>query len=126
MVYLDDVTIFSKKRTYHIHHLKHIFEWCFKYGILLIPKKSIFGVSKHNLLGHIISKNGIKFALERVKFISRIHFPVNKKVMQSFLGKINFLHKFISDYAQIFKPLQEMIKKYDTYKWDKREKDAFS
>lgn len=45
--------------------------------------------------------------------------------MQSFLGKINFLHKLISNYAYIVKPLQEMINEDEIYKWDKRENDAF-
>lgn len=51
---------------------------------------------------------------------------MNKKAIQSFLGKINFLRKCISDYAQIVKPMQEMIKKDTFYNWGKREKDAFS
>lgn len=107
-------------------HLKQIFEQYRKYGIFLNPKKSIFGVLKCTLLGHIIAKNGIKFDLKRVKTIAQILLPVNKKDMQSFPGTINFLHKFISDYVQIVKPLQEMIKKDEIYKWDKRENDVFS
>jgi len=46
--------------------------------------------------------------------------------MQSFLGKINFLQKFILDYAQIVKPMQDMIKKYVVYTWGKKEKHAFT
>lgn len=83
-------------------------------------------MSKGNLLGHVIAKCGIKVDLERVKAIMQIPFPVNKKAMQSFLGEINFLHKFISDYAQIVKPIQDMVKKDAIDKWDKREKDMFS
>ena len=63
------------------------------------------------LLGHIIGKSRIKVDPEWVKTISQIPFLVKKKAMQSFLGKINFLDNFISDYAQIIKPLQDMIKK---------------
>ena len=43
--------------------------------------------------------------LEQVITITQIPFPVNKKAMQSFLGKIKFLRKFISDYVQIVKPI---------------------
>jgi len=46
--------------------------------------------------------------------------------MQSFLGKINFLCKFIFDYSKALKPIQEMVKKNVVYKLDKREKDVFS
>lgn len=44
LVYLDDVTKFSKRRLGHVRHLKQIFEQCRKYGISLNPKKNIFGV----------------------------------------------------------------------------------
>ena len=37
VVYLDDVTIFSKKREEHAFHLKQIFKHCRKYGISLNP-----------------------------------------------------------------------------------------
>lgn len=126
VVYLDDVTMFSKKRFDHLRHLNKIFERCRKYGISLNPKKSIFTVSEGNLLGHIIEKSGIKVDQETVRAIMQIPFLVNKKVMQSFLGKISFLRKFISDYVQIMKPMHGMVKKDALYKWDKRENDMFS
>jgi len=49
VVYLDNVTMLSKKRSDHLCHLKKIFEWCHKYGIFLNPKKSLF-VSKDSKL----------------------------------------------------------------------------
>ena len=45
--------------------------------------------------------------------------------MQSFLGKINFVRRFIYDFTEIVKPLQEMIKKDSNFKWKKERKDAF-
>jgi hypothetical protein len=39
VIYLDDITIYSKNRSYHISHLKQVFECCRKYGIYLNPKK---------------------------------------------------------------------------------------
>lgn len=77
----------------------------------LNPKKSIFAISNVNHLGHIIAKSGIKVDQDRFRTITHIRFPVNKKSMQSFLGKINFLYKFIFDHAQIVKPINEMVKK---------------
>ena len=40
VVYLDDITIYSKNHLDHISHLKLVFEQCRKYGISLNPKKS--------------------------------------------------------------------------------------
>ena len=59
VVYLDDVTVFFKKREDHAFHLKQILDHYRKYGISLNPKKNIFTVLEGKLLGHIISKNGI-------------------------------------------------------------------
>ena len=69
VVYLDDITIFSKKREEHAFHLKQIFERCRKYGISLNPKKCVFAVTEGKLLGHVVSKKGISIYLERIKAI---------------------------------------------------------
>ena len=51
--------------------------------------------------------------------------PHNQKAMQYFLGKINFVRRFISDFAEIVKPLQKMFKKDSNFKWTKERKEAF-
>ena len=56
VIYLDDITIYSKHRNNHISHLKNIFERCKKYGISLNPKKCYFSLLEDNLLGFIVSK----------------------------------------------------------------------
>ena len=51
VMYLDDITIFSKSASGHLKHLKQVFLKCRKYGISQNPKKynftmqeGIFGV----------------------------------------------------------------------------------
>lgn len=39
VVYLENVTIYSNKRSYHLQHLREIFERCKRYGISLNPKE---------------------------------------------------------------------------------------
>ena len=46
--------------------------------------------------------------------------------MQSFMGTINFVRRFVPDFAQIVKPLQQMVKKNALFKWTEIEKSAFS
>ena len=53
------------------------------------------------ILGHIFSADGIKIDLEHVKVILKITIPRNKKYIQSFTGKINFLRWFIPIFAEI-------------------------
>ena len=125
VVYLDDIMVYSKIRKEHIPHLKAIFERCRRYGISLNPKKSIFAMEEGTLLRFVISPEGITIDPGRVEAIKAIVLPHNKKAMQSFLGKINFVRRFISEFSEIVKPLQEMIKKDSNFKWTKDRKVAF-
>ena len=71
-----------------------------------------------------MSKRGIYIDPERIEEIKIIPFPHNKKSMQSFLGQINFVKRFVPD-SQIVLPLQIMIKKNYVFKWRHNEIEAF-
>ena len=111
IIYLDDITVFSRNKADHLTHLRRVFERCRKYGISLNPKKSIFAVTEGKLLGFVVSKQGINIDPERTQAIAQISMPHSKKTMQSFLGKIHFVSRFIPRFTEIFRPLQKMIKK---------------
>jgi hypothetical protein len=99
--YLDNVYVYSKNKDYHIQQLTQIFERCRKYSISLKPKKIVFSVEEGKLLGHIISQARIHIDPERIKDIAQLPFPHNKKVMQSFFGKINFVRNFTLDFVEL-------------------------
>ena len=72
VVYLDDITVYSKHRPDPINHLRKVFEWSRKFGISLNPKKTIFVVSEGILLGCVVSKHGIMINPEWTQAISKI------------------------------------------------------
>ena len=72
VVYLDYFTVFSKSDEEHMYHLKTFFQKCRKYGLSLNPKKSLFTMEEGKLLGHIISKDGIRIDPARVQEIQQI------------------------------------------------------
>lgn len=125
VVYLGDIIIYSKKQEDHVLHLKAIFERCQWYRISLNPKKTIFAIEECTLLRFVISLNQIAIDLRRIEAIKVISPPHNKKAMQSFLGKIIFVRRFISDFVEIVKPIQEMIKKDSNFKREKERKEEF-
>ena len=117
VIYQDDITVFSRSDEDNLKHLRQIFIKCRKFGLSLNPKKSHFAMIKGKLLGHIVFAEGIKIDPERVKAILKISIPRNKKEIQSFIGKINFLRWFIPNFAEIIKHITEMLKKYREVKW---------
>ena len=62
-------------------------------------------MEERTLLSFVISLEGITIELGGIEAIKDIILPHNKKSMQSFLGKINFVRRFIFDFAEIVKPL---------------------
>lgn len=84
VVYQGGLTIFSKDRSAHVCHLRWVFERCRKYGISLNPKEPIFGVDEGKLLGHIVSKEGVKIDPARVEGRQQVPLPTNKKAIQFF------------------------------------------
>jgi hypothetical protein len=90
-IYLDDLTDFSKTDEEHLIHLKQTFKNCHKFGLSLNPKKSHFAMREGNILGHIVSRDGIRIYPKRIEAINTIRIPRNVKEIQSFLGTINFL-----------------------------------
>jgi hypothetical protein len=124
-IYQDDLTVYYKDWKTHINHLRQVLDRCREFGISLNPAKSVFGVTEGKLLGHIITKDGVKLDPERVEAIGKIPLPTSKKAFQSFLGQTNFVHRFIPNYAEIMKPIYKLLKKDLKFEWNEESKQAF-
>jgi ribonuclease HI len=125
VVYLDDVTVFSQSDDEHLRHLRRVFEKCRRFGISLNPKKCLFGLEEGKLLGHIISKEGIRIDPSRIEAILKIEHPRNLKELQSFIGQINFLRRFIPNLAELLRNITNMLKKDAKIKWDPESRSSF-
>ena len=85
----------------------------------------MFGLQEGKLLGHIISEEGIKIDPKRIDGILQINHPRNIKELQSFIGKINFLRRFIPNLAELLRNMTNMLKKEEGVKWTLEAKKSF-
>jgi hypothetical protein len=69
VIYLDDITMFSQFDKEHYDHLKRVFSKFRIFGLSLNPKKSLFSMKEGNLLGHIVSAEGVRIDSSRVEAI---------------------------------------------------------
>ena len=136
VIYLDDMTVFSKRAVDHLEHLEQVFVRCRKFGISLNPNKSFFGMVEGKLLGHIVSSLGVQIYPKIVEAINTIPLPRHKKALQSFFGKINFLrakplslHRrgriFIPNFAELTKHMTAMFQKDSDLNWDDPAQESF-
>ena len=74
-----------------------MFEKARAYGLKMNPNKCAFGVSAGKFLGFMVHERGIKVNPDRVKAIKEVGPPTSKVKLQELIGKVNFLHRFISN-----------------------------
>ena len=110
--------MFSKKWKDHMEDLRKVLQRCQEHGISLNPKKSIFCVTEGNLLGHIVSQEGIRIDPKWVEAIQRLSFPSNKIGVKSFFGQVNFLRRFVPDFVETTKHIVHMMKGNSNFKWN--------
>jgi hypothetical protein len=123
--YLDDSASRSCKRKDHPTHLRLIFERCHYFRIHLNPNKCIFCVMSGHLLGFIVSTTGIMVDPLKVEEIIQFPPPCTILQLQNLQGKVNFLRRFIANYAEITKVFMHLLKKYVPFFWDKDAQHAF-
>jgi hypothetical protein len=126
LIYLDDITVFSSSHELHLQHLKRTFMKCRRYGISLNPKKSNFALREGKLLGHIVSADGVKIDPKRVEAIKNLSLPRSKKDIQSFLGTINFVKRFIVNFVELTKHITAMLRKDSEVKWTEAARLSFN
>jgi hypothetical protein len=111
VIYIDDITMFSQSDEEHCGHLRKVFLKCRKFVLSLNPKKSLFAMKEGKLLGHIVSGEGARIASSRIEAILTLALPRSKKEVQSFLGKVNFLRRFVSNFVELLKYITTMLRK---------------
>jgi hypothetical protein len=116
--YLDDLPAHSSNRSDHVDHLRAIFLRCRFYHIRLNPHKCIFAIESGQLLGFIVSKDGIRVDPLKIKAILALPPPTNLTQLQSLQGKANFLRHFIWNYAEITKGFMRLLQKNTPFIWD--------
>lgn len=129
-VYIDDVLIYSENEEEHIIHLKLVFERLEKYGLNIKPGKCTFGVSNIDFLGHNISEKGIQPSEDKVLAIRSFERPKTVKLIQKFIGMVNYYHRYIPKLAEFTSPIHIIItnalkKKNKTVEWTEDAAQAF-
>jgi len=126
-VYIDDIVVKSSLEDRHIDQLRRSFERMRQYGLKMNPLKCAFGVCVGDFFGFVVHKKGIEINQNKTKAIMETKAPSTKKELQSLLGKINFLRRFISNLsgrARAFSPLLS-LKKEDGFNWETEHQKAF-
>lgn len=124
-VYVDDMITKSKVPVEHMMHLKKTFELLRKYKMKLNPKKFVFGVSSGESFAFLVRHRGIEANPEKIRVVIEMKSPHTLKNIQSLIGKLTALNKFISraiDKCHIF---FKVMRKWRKIEWKTECKEIF-
>jgi len=109
-VYLDDILIFSRDRSAHIGHLRHVLNLLDQHGLIINPAKCVFAVGSVEFLGHLVSPAGLVPLRRHVDALLDLPQPQDIPQLQRFLGLINFYRRFLPGVAGILRPLTDSLR----------------
>ena len=116
--YLDDIIISGKDSAEHQQNLLTVLHRVQEFGFKCKLSKCSFFQDEVNYLGYIINKHGKRANSERVSAITNLAIPKSLKEVESFIGKINYYSKFISNFSAVCTPLNNLRKKGVKFNWD--------
>jgi ribonuclease HI len=124
-VYVDDMIAKSRTAQDHLTDLRKLFQRLKKYQLRLNPNKCAFGVTSGKLLGFIVSGRGIEIDPAKVQAIRSMPAPRTEKEIRSFLGRINYIARFIAQLTATCEPLFKLLRKDVKIKWTEDCQKAF-
>jgi hypothetical protein len=113
--YVDDIVVKTRKADDLVSDLRIAFGCLRANGVKLNPEKCIFGVPRGMLLGYIVSQRGIEANPEKVAALERMGPIRDLKGVQSVLGCLAALRRFISRLGEKGLPLYRLLKKHERF-----------
>lgn len=124
-VYLDDIIIFGNTIQQHNDNLAIVLQRLLELGLKIQPDKCEFLKPELEYLGHVITEKGIKPNNKKLEAVANFKQPKNPTDVKSFLGLSGYYRKFIKNFSKIAKPLTELTKKNNPFKWTDTEQKSF-
>jgi len=125
VVFIDDILIYSKDREEYAEHLRTILQTLRENQLYAKLKKYEFWLTEVIFLGHVVSKEGIKVDLQKIKAITEWPRPTNVTEVRSFLGLAGYYRRFVMDFSRIATPLTNLLKKTTKFEWSDKCEEAF-
>nr|XP_034909787.1 uncharacterized protein LOC118045297 [Populus alba] len=115
-VYVDDMIAKSKEGEDHVKVLRKLFERLRKYELRLNPAKMFIWVSE----------KGIEVDPDKAKAIQSMPTPKSEKEVRGFLGRLNYIARFIAQLTTTCEPIFRLLRKKNLGTWNEECEEAFN
>ena len=108
---MDDFSVYKNSFDQCLHHLELVLKRCTEKNLTLNWEKCHFMVQHEIVLGHEISRKGIKLDKAKIEILAKLPISRSVKDIRSFLGHAGFYRRFIRDFSKIARTLTNLLAK---------------
>ena len=121
----DDVLVFGCDYSSFKSNVIGFLDRCVEKDLHLNPNKIWINIPNIPFFSQVLTKEGLKLDPHKISVIQQWPTPTNVKELQSFLGSMNYLTKFIPYLSDHRQPLQEQLKSNSEFIWIHVHEKAF-
>uniref|UniRef100_A0A2S2R931 RNA-directed DNA polymerase n=1 Tax=Sipha flava TaxID=143950 RepID=A0A2S2R931_9HEMI len=125
MWYLDDILVPSTSFDDMIKRLRQVLDALKSANLTLKFIKCYFGFPEMAYLGFMLSADGVRSGEQKMVVVQHFPRPQNKQEVQRFLGLCGFFRRFITHYAQLVLPINELLKEKVAFTWTTSQETSF-
>ena len=108
LAYLDDVIVYSRHHSQHLHNLRAVFERLRVADIKFKPSKCQLFRDEVLYLRQVVNAADVSLNPAKLRVLSTWPVPETVRDVQSFLGFINFYGEFIPNSTHLTEPLYNL------------------
>jgi transposase InsO family protein len=123
--YIDDILIMATTRVEHDRLVAIVLKRLVDAGFAVNEAKSEFGKSSLTFLGHVVSGDGIRPDPAKIEALRSMRPPKSLSELQSLMGFLNFLGRYIPQFATLAEPIRRIQSKRVLFAWGEDQQKAF-
>ena len=122
----DDILCYGANEQEHDINVIKFLDRCVEVDMHLNPQKVKFKSPEVPFYGNMLTKDGIKPDPKKVEAIQDWPIPEDRQQLQSFLGSVNYLSRFIAGLSDLCKLLQNLVGADTPFIWTETHTQAFN
>ena len=123
--YLDDILVSGSSQAEHDQRLRTVLDRLRAAKVTVNHAKSSFSVAEVDYCGHHMTAAGVTPTTASVQAVAEAPQPESAKELRSFLGLTGWFSRFIDNYAEVVRPMADLLKKNTPFNWTTSVEQSF-
>ena len=122
---IDDLLVWGDSVEEHDHRLRLLLQRAKENNLKLNRDKCKVRTEEIKYIGHKLSASGLKPDDEKVRAVTQLPPPQDRKELMRFNGMVQYLAKFIPNLSEISAPLRKLLEGDTEWHWEEPQKRSF-